>query len=102
MPRVNPLTSVKRTTEVTGTSTNITMMESIKSPEQGQYELRMKELDGQTKAAVAKANRPSFGSWLFTPAYYGGYPNYGDNYGGNAVNGTPGGYVTPYGGGGWR
>lgn len=109
MKGVNPLTSVKRTTEVTSTSTNITMVENIRSPEQGQFELRMKELEGQTGVGVAKANRPgyipgyvSYGYGYTTPYYpyyYNGYkggPSGG--YDGRAVIGTGGNYYNYNGG----
>ena len=70
MPGVRPLTSVKRTTVVTATSTNITTVEKIESPESAQARLRMKELEGNRDVAVARGNQ----SPGYYPATYGYYP----------------------------
>lgn len=111
MPHVNPLTSVKRTTVVSSSGTNITMVESVESPEQGQLELKKAELTARTKVGVAKAkakaSRAGFWGWLSTPSPYyygGGYYSSGYSGGGyyggireggvNYVSSTPGGYPT--------
>ena len=70
MKGVQPLTSVKRTTVVTPETTNITMVETIVSPEQGQFELKKAELSGRKKGGVAKA-QPHI-VWGGGYGYYGG------------------------------
>jgi len=114
MKGVGPLTSVERTTVVTSTGTNISMIESIESPEKGQKDLKLAEIEGRTKVGVAKAKAKSSGGfwgWLATPSpyyyssgYYGTSYGYGGGYygggvtttygegGRNVIYSTPGGY----------
>ncbi|KKQ03107.1 MAG: hypothetical protein US12_C0020G0012 [Parcubacteria group bacterium GW2011_GWA2_36_24] len=76
MPGVEQhLTYAKRVTTVTGDGPpTITLVEESRSKGQAQFELRDKELGGNTTAAVAQANRPvSWGT---------GYPTYGFSGGG--------------------
>ena len=61
MKGVGQVQSVRRTTEVTPTGTNIVMIELNESPEAAQKELRMKELEARTQVGVAKAKAKSSG-----------------------------------------
>ena len=98
MKNVGPLSLMERTTNMEikdgKTNTIVRMVESIESPEAAQARLRDRELKERTK-------RQGGGHqywWQMDP--YSSYNSpFGGGYGG--VNGTPGGYVTPY-GGGWR
>lgn len=98
MKNVGPLSLMERITNTEirdgRTNTVIKTVESTESPEAAQARLRDRELKERGK-------RQGGGHqywWQISP--------YGDSYNspfGGAVNGTPGGYVTPYGAyGGWR
>ena len=96
MKNVGPLSLMERTTNMEikdgKTNTIVRMVESIESPEAAQARLRDRELKERGKQGGS-------------PRYWWQVSPYGDSYnspfGGGGVNGTPGGYVTPY-GGGWR
>lgn len=98
MKNVGPLSLMERTTnmEVKDGKTNVVVrtVESTESPEAAQARLRDRELKERGKQGGG--GPPPY--WWQAQQLYNS-PFGGAGYSG--VNGTPGGYVTPY-GGGWR
>lgn len=82
MNGVEPLASLEETRGDNGTN----IVKKFMSPTMAQYQLRMKELEGNTQAAVAQANRPP----AYIPAGYGSYGY--QTYGGTPAYTPPPGY----------